>query len=228
MIHSNNLMRIVVAGMLFSSISLCVCGQVKKSESKERRKAHFFIGGQAMSYSGDVGARYQKWNAGFQLGLQFGKKKILNGSILLSHGKVSGDNAAEGNNLSTINSNYFSSSITSFGYRLQGNLYKNQFIRCYLGTGFSLFFYNPKDAEGNKLALDESSRNEGEDYGTVSVNFPLYGGVTYYFSNKYGVNLEAGLYNPMTDYIDNVSELGTNSGNDNILYVAFNFLIPIN
>lgn len=96
----------------------------------------------------------------------------------------------------------------------------------YLSQGIGFIHFSPEDDEGNSLADLPNTREDQETYRQESFMLPTNVGVLYLLPNQYGVSVQAGFYNPMTDYLDNISQLG-DSGNDNILAIRFAFYIPL-
>ena len=187
------------------------------------------LGTSANSYRGDLGS-FEKWTIGFHAGLLLNRKKRLNGSFQFGFGKVTGQTIDEdypGDPDKTPNT-FFRTNFITVNYELHYNFIKNEQMRFYLGQGFGIIHYTPKDDAGDKLQDQDNTRAEGESYGNISVILPTKLGYIYILPNKIGLGFEAGIYNTLTDYIDNISQWGTKSGNDNILYFKFSVNVPVN
>lgn len=190
---------------------------------------YLLVGANMNSYKGDMGS-FDQWNGGLQLGVRFNKKKRLNGSIHLIFGAISDQQAAlEPNQQSQFvgPNNYFKSNFFSINYEAHYNLIKSSKWLVYIGQGIGFIRYTPKDEFGQKLEEQPLTRAEQETYRSTSLMLPTSIGATYFLSNGMGLALQTTLSNPLTDYLDNISELGS-SGNDNILSTRFSLLFPLN
>ena len=196
---------------------------------KQKEKSLLQLGVSANAYRGDLNSQFKKWTGTFHAGLLFAKKKRLNGSFQLAVGSVTGQTADRdypGDPDKTPNT-YFKTRIIGINYELHYNIIKNEKVTWYVGQGFGILHYNPRDEYGEDLRDQNATRAEGESYGSITIFLPTKMGAIYFLSNEFGLGLEAGIYNTMTDYLDNVSQWGTKSGNDNMLYFRFFLNIPI-
>lgn len=93
---------------------------------------------------------------------------------------------------------------------------KRKAIQPFVSAGLGLLFFTPKDRLGNPLGENIFTRRETEVYGSNTLSFPFYGGLKYKLNRA--VQLEvAYLYRlSLSDYLDNIGELGTHAGNDAI------------
>jgi hypothetical protein len=57
---------------------------------------------------------------------------------------------------------------------------------------------------------------------------PTQVGAIYLLPNQWGIGIQAGLLNPLTDYLDNIKELGNRSGNDNVMQTRLLLYVPLN
>jgi hypothetical protein len=187
------------------------------------------LGVSANAYRGDLSEQFKKWTGTFNAGLLFNRKKRLNGSFQFAAGSVTGqtnDPDYPGDPDQTPNT-YFKTRIIAVNYELHYNIIKNTQVTWYIGQGLGILNFNPRDEFGQDLRDQGGTRAEGESYGSISVFLPTKTGVIYFLPNGYGLGFEAGFYNTLTDYVDNVSEWGTRSGNDNLLYFKFFLNVPV-
>jgi hypothetical protein len=188
------------------------------------------LGVSANAYRGDLSNQFKKWTGSFHAGLLLNRKKRLNGSFQLAVGTVSGqskDPDYPGDPDKTTNT-YFKTRIIAVNYELHYNIIKSEQVTWYIGQGFGLLHFNPRDEFGDDLREQNNTRADGESYGSIGVYLPTKTGAIYFLPNGYGLGFEAGIYNTLTDYIDNISQWGTKSGNDNILYFKFFLNVPVN
>jgi hypothetical protein len=185
----------------------------------------------AIAYKGDLSSKYANWSSALNIAIRWNKKKRLNGHINLMIGKVTGqnyeiqysDNATPPN---TAN-NFFKSSIFSLNYDLQVNLIKKEHFILYIGQGIGLLRFLPKD-ENNESLIDKGrTRAKNETYNNLSIILPSHAGFIFTLKNNFGIGFQAGWLNPVTDYIDNISELSNYAKKDNLLAYKFSFLIPM-
>jgi hypothetical protein len=187
------------------------------------------IGISSLAYNGDLGDAFSKWTMGFHAGLLLNQKKRFNGSFQLGIGRVTGQDlefsSPEPGKKATT---FFNTRFVTVNYEVQYNIIRTEQVKFYIGQGFGIVQYSPKDDEGNKLRDMPSTRPDGESYGSVSVILPTKLGLIYFLPNGYGLGLESGLLNTMTDFLDNVGRWGGNSGADNVLYFKFSLNLPVN
>ena len=73
---------------------LCLCLSLSEAKAQDSITYNRFleVGISANAYRGDLQAGYEKFTSGFHLGIQWMKKKRLNGAINLQIGSISGQN----------------------------------------------------------------------------------------------------------------------------------------
>lgn len=181
------------------------------------------------SYRGDLTKHFESWGGTFHAGLLFNKKKRVNGYIHLMVGGVRGNNPAYTFNSSatTTPNNYFKTSLFSFGYELRIHILKKQSYCLYVSPGISILRFNPKDEYNASYSGQFATRAKGEEYSNVSIMFPIRIGGAYYLPGGYGIGMDVGFLNPMTDYIDNISDWGNRNKKDNLMQLNLMLYIPI-
>lgn len=108
---------------------------------------------------------------------------------------------------------------TTFFYtdlRLQYRFLLNAPIQPYLSVGAGLFSFQPRDAAGNFLGENIFSRLPEEEYLTLIGSLPLSAGIEYKLNRSIGLGVEYTYRMTGSDYLDNISLLGTNDGNDQL------------
>lgn len=188
------------------------------------------LGISANAYHGDLSYSVPTWGASFQAGIKFNPQARFNSHLNVSIGSISGENFAYSfsNEASpkTSPNIFFKTNIFTLNYDLQYNFIKKRHWAVYFSQGLGILRFMPKNENGEKLQDIITTRPKGENYSNISVCFPTSLGGTYLLDNGYGVGLQASMLNPITDYIDNISQWGTKSGNDKIWMVKFYVLIP--
>lgn len=178
-----------------------------------------------VSYRGDLNEKFDIWGGGVSASFILLKAKRVNGEFNFTYGQIWGNNP----NFDTQDktNNYFKSNFFTLGYNVRLNLLSKEKYRLYFSPGVSIFRFNPKDQAGNDLQDDIATRANDEDYSNISFALPIKFGGMYLLDNKIGISYEFGWFNPLTDYLDNISELGTREKNDNVMFHKISVLIPL-
>lgn len=214
-------MRLFLFTLLFSLTTLTSFAQPKK-------KYVFGSLGPA-AYKGDLVGRYQKWGFYGQLGVQYASAKRLNGSFILGFGFVQGQNSDytfQEDPSSTPNT-YVYTSFQSLSYALQYNIISTESWKVYVSQGLGIARFTTRDEDYNQLSSQLDTRPLSEDYSNISFMLPRKIGVQRIFNNGLAVNFNVNWLNPTTDYLDNISQWGNNSKNDNILTYQIALMVQL-
>lgn len=181
------------------------------------------------SYRGDLTSSFESWGGTFHAGVLFNKKKRTNGYIHLMMGGVRGNNSSYTYNSTTTTTpnNYFKTSLFSFGYELRIYIIKQESYCIYVSSGISILRFNPKDEYNASYSGQFSTRAKGEEYSNISLIVPIRIGGAYYLPGGYGIGMDFGFLNPMTDYIDNISDWGNRKKKDNLMQLNLLIYIPL-
>lgn len=194
--------------------------------AQEAPRAWLSTGPSLLSYTGDLN-HYQQVNAGYSLGILLNRKEKWNGRINLSFGRLNGEDRLLNIPPGTLAPNdYFRTSFFALNYSLHYNMVKTDTWQVYLSQGIGIFRFTPKNADGEDLSEKPDTRAPGETFRNLTVMLPTMAGAGYTFPTGFGAGLETGWYNVLSDYLDNVSELGEN-GTDNIFSVRISLLVPL-
>jgi len=179
------------------------------------------------SYKGDL-SQYDGYSAAFHAGIQFNKKKRLNGGFKLGFGSVTGENRnfSVENQADKAPNKFFKTTFFYLNYDLHVNLIKKDRYVVYLSQGFGFIRFTPKNQFDENLVDQPETRADNETYRNSAVMLPTKVGAMYFLPNYFGIGVEAGFMGTATDYLDNISEFGSEEGNDNILAYRFSFYIP--
>lgn len=182
----------------------------------------------ATAYRGDLSG-FERWSSAFHLGLKLNQNQRINSNFNFSFGNVSGQdinyefNSDQG---PATPNRFFRTDFFTFNYDAQFNIIKKENIILYLSQGVGLFIFSPEDQFFNKLIDQQNTREEGETYSRTALMLPTQIGVIYFFPNHFGIGFNIGILNTQGDYIDNISEWGLDTGNDNIIWAKFSFYVP--
>ncbi len=187
------------------------------------------LGLSANAYSGNLSS-YQKWTSMYHFGLSFNRNKNWNGSINLSFGFITGENRTYKSPKSLdqgVPNTFFNTSLLNLSYELKYHFIKTKRFALYASQGLGLMQFTPKNEEGQRLSDLLNTRPIDEIYNNITLFLPTSVGINYWLKNGYGIGFQTTLLNPQTDYLDNISALGTKSGNDQILQFRFFVLAPL-
>ncbi|MCS7076649.1 MAG: hypothetical protein NZ455_08070 [Bacteroidia bacterium] len=167
------------------------------------------------TYQGDLNKTWEKFNLGFNLNLQFEKRKKIMPQINLTSGTVTGQDPKFNSKKDKYNS-FVRTSFTGLDLRLLYRFTPKQKGTFYLGLGSGILFFNPKDINDRSLLEDKTSRAENETYSNVSFILPSLVGYRYYINPYTNLYFEAVSFNPQTKYLDNINRLGSHKKNDRL------------
>jgi hypothetical protein len=105
-------------------------------------------------------------------------------------------------------------SIIEFNFLEYDKESKKHWFTPYIGTGLSVFFFNPKAEYNGKWYYLQPLGTEGQNdpsysgvkkYRLFSFAIPLVGGFKFSFKRNWNIGIEAGVRKTFTDYLDDVS-----------------------
>jgi hypothetical protein len=109
------------------------------------------------------------------------------------------------------NTRYF-----TFDFMLRVRPLRRSNVRPYLALGGGLVSFTPKDASGNNLDRQEGTRAPDENYNTTAFYYPLALGATFRLNDFAMLALQYKQYFTNTDYLDNIGQLGSRPGADQL------------
>jgi hypothetical protein len=190
-----------------------------------------YLGASANAYRGDLSDDVIRAKPGLVAGIRFNGEKKLNGNIALGIGSVLADNPDYSPNEKPENirvNRYARTSFFNLNLDLQYKVINTESWQLYLSQGFGFFRFKPFNQDDEALQSANSSRLPDESYGNLTVMLPTQVGAIYLLPNQWGIGIQAGLLNPLTDYLDNIKELGNRSGNDNVMQTRLLLYVPLN
>lgn len=214
----------------FNLFFLIVFAQQEKREIDR----YLSFGPTITSYKGDLNSTYSKASGGLNMMIVPERDKLIQTSLELNIGRVVGQNYGYySQKYPEFEPNtFFQTSFTSFSFNIRAYLYRKNNFKIYLGQGIGAMRFVPKDMHNNKLIENFDTRYNGqnsspETYNNLTLILPRVFGVSYRLKNDYRLSLDVNQQTPLTDYVDNISKLGTSSKRDKILLVRFSVMIPI-
>lgn len=213
-----------------SSLLLLLVLLISAMSLQAQSPSHYIWAGlSANNYRGDLDDGLPHYGPGIHLGLKLNRAQRLNGSFGIGFGSLNGQDpdfttpAVAG----VQPNHWFSTSFFTLDYSLQYHIIKKERYFVYISQGVGLFRYNPKDEQDRELLAQRSTRAAEETYGNISLQLPTAIGAAYLLPNQWGIGLQASYLNTLTDYIDNIGNLGHKQGNDNVLQFRLLLLVPL-
>ena len=220
-------MRALICTIVFLLASFSVFCQTDTSKTQKTKSLK--ISTLAIASKGDVASTYNKWNIGSQWTLMLNQQRRFSGSFSLFFGSTSQQKRNYEISNSTITpTNYVKCKLSGLYYDLQLRLINKQKVSLSIAQGIGLLRFIPLDEYGNKLIDQYESREEFESYETVSTIFPRRIILQYKFLPFLSASYSLSSLSPSTDYIDNVSNLGTQKGNDKVIFHNFGLVVLLN
>lgn len=223
-------------------LSVLLCGSALAQSASTRpapQQAPLRLGlglfGAALT--GDInnnGEEFYRFYPGVNVSLQFANKKLISPQLMAGFGKFVAQNRDLGE-VEGISPNTFVETPFFFAdVRIKARFLRQKGFQPYVSAGLGLLGYTPKDPDGNPLLDNFSTRKETETYGSVTASFPLSVGFEITMSPILTLGTEYTYRPTASDYLDNIAELGTRSGNDRIntfslnLFITFDPENPVN
>ena len=171
----------------------------------------------ASHYLGDLNNDYSLKKPGFTGGLMarysFNRRIALKTSF--NYARLSGDDALSDNEYQLRRNLSFASNVINGGLQLEFNFLpfvhgdKDLFFTPYLFGGASMTYYNPKaELNGEKYVLRDlgtEGQPVGDEYSLTSGGWLYGGGVKFSLNYHWSINMELGIHQLFTDYLDDVS-----------------------
>lgn len=126
--------------------------------------------------------------------------------------------------------NHYSETVHIYGdllFRLQP-LSPESSLQPYLSAGVGGLFFFPRAEDGLLLYRKKSTRSPNEiEYGTLTYSFPIQAGLEYHWNHKVGIYLSYSYRFSGSDYLDNISQLGSHRGNDRLHQFQIGMLLYV-
>ena len=185
------------------------------------------LGLNSFSYLGDLtfdgGAR--RFHPGVDISLQAANSKAFRIQTRFGFGKFVEqlDNGFFQSEDDILPNSFVETDILYVDLNFTYHFFKRKVIQPFVSAGLGLLFFTPKDQLGNPLGENIFTRRAEEVYGSNTLSFPLYGGLEFKLNQTIQLEI-AYLYRlSLTDYLDNIGELGTHVGNDAIQGLRLGF-----
>jgi hypothetical protein len=182
------------------------------------------------AYRGDLGDGYHAGGLAVHLSYMFAHERRLHGGLHAAAGNFSGHELVAGVpdfNVEAQRNTYFATSFFSMHYSLQLDLIRRKNVLVYLSQGLGIMRFVPKDEFGTPLLDALGTRADNESYSNAAAILPTQAGVDFLMPNSLGVGVKLGWLNTTSDYLDNISQLDDQAGNDNILQLLLQLYVPL-
>ncbi len=189
------------------------------------------VGAQAFAYLGDYsepGKSWTRFNPGTALSLALERNRLLQFQATAGFGSISDqfDKAIPAWPEGVSPVNYFQTSFVYGDVRLKVRPFRKGFFQPYAAAGIGFLSFSPQDDRNRFLADAFLTRLSGENYATLTGQFPLSLGVDLRLRSNVSLGMEYTFRFVSSDYLDNIGKLGTRAGNDRVhgpsVWLAFN------
>lgn len=200
------------------------------AQAPEQKPLQIGLGMMGTAYDGDLttnGDALYRFHPGFNFSFQFASEKLISPQLNAGFGRFVNQDRDIASVEGVQPNTFVDTRIFHVDFRLKARFLRDKAVHPYVSAGIGLLGYAPRDEDGNNLLDDLNTRNDGETYGSITASFPLSPGVEIELSPLLMVGLEY-TYRPTgSDYLDNISQLGTKSGNDKIQALALSLYFII-
>lgn len=191
------------------------------------------VGFGGASYRGDLQSSYHGFSLEGSVYFLLNPEAGFSAGFMAYAGNVAGENpdlmpvALPNGNYVTPN-RYFTTNYQGLAFMPRVRLYGRWGMGIWLSQGVGLLRFSPLSAEGEALLDAADTRAPNEFYGASAIHFPTLLQLGYGWPNGLQWQVQAGLMNPITDYLDNIGELGTRDGFDRMLVLRCMVLYRVN
>ena len=210
---------------LFALASWCSLAQPAPDST---RSFALGMGVGGVAFRGDLQEQYQGYSLEGSLYLVLNSEAFFSPSVLINVGSITAQNPnveavflPNGDRITPPR--FVRTSFQGIAFLPRFRLVSYGPLRVHAAAGVGLFRYVPRDAEGNEWLSAFDSRLSSESFSPSAIQIPLKLQVGWRWPTGLQWQAQASLLNPITDYVDNLSQLGTLPGNDNLL--AFRLMI---
>lgn len=189
------------------------------SQSSSQKPLRLGVGFMGAAYNGDLttnGDALHRFYPGFNFTLQFASEKLIGPQLNAGFGRF----VTQDRDIAAVDgiqpNSFVDTRFFHVDFRLKARFLRETAFHPYLSAGIGLFGYTPRDIDGNNLLDNLSTRNEGETYGSITASFPLSPGFEIELSPLLMLGLEYTYRLTTSDYLDNISQLGSQDGNDKL------------
>lgn len=202
-------------------IVTCLSAPNLSFSQKKPGAPHLGIGWTGLLYQGDLTmgeTDYLRVYPGSNIFLQFANERAFRLRFSAGFGKIveQVDQRPLLSEESRQTNNYFETNLFYFDLKLMRYFFRKGPVQPYLGFGPSLFFFNPKDQDGNFLIDNIFTREVGEEFATTIFVWPATVGLSFPLSKALRINADYTYRLNMSDYIDNIGLLGQAPGGDQL------------
>lgn len=186
------------------------------------------------TYLGDFTDSLNKYNTimpGFSLSAQFSKKRKLYQEVMVGYAKITGQLPDYKSFASTTEfiepSRFFNTSYYFADFRLKYAPFGRKYFTPFVGVGLGGMRFTPFDERGVSLATNPFSRLTGESYNQLTYRLSGLAGVRFLMSDDFSLFIEYNYQYVGSDYLDNVSKLGSVPGKDVVQSLSISAFITL-
>ena len=215
----------------FFAISLLLLlGCALWAQQPAQKPLRLGLGLMGHTYVGDLnsqGGSWERFSAGANLSLQFASDRLLSPQLNAGFGKF----IAQDRDIAAVDgvqpNTFVQTTFFCVDLRLKARFLREAPVHPYLSAGVGLVGFTPRDTDGFNLIDNFGSRNAGETFGSMTAGFPLSTGIEMRMSSILHLGLEYTYRPTVSDYLDNIGQLGPRTGKDKLqallltLYITF-------
>ncbi len=214
-------------------LALLILNLQSTGQSTGQKPMRLGVGLVGAAYKGDLttnGDALHRFYPGYNFTLQFASEKLISPQLNAGFGRF----VTQDRDISAVDgiqpNTFVDTRFFHVDFRLKARFLRGIAFHPYLSAGIGFFGYTPYDIAGNNLLDNLSTRNEGETYGSIAASFPLSMGFEVEMSSLVMIGMEYTFRSTTSDYLDNISQLGSQDGNDmlNILTLSIFFTFDPN
>lgn len=220
----------------FAGLMLFIClfarAEGKAPADSSRRYRYLCAGFSAVSYKGSLESGYIRWTPAFHAGILFEKKRLFSNYFGLGFGSYTAEDRSyrlpANADQSLLPASAIDGRFFTLHYEARFLIFRYKRLRIQVCQGIGLFRFTVMDRDGNNLSEKSRSRAVGESYSQNSFFFPSNLMLHYTFPNRIGLGFQAGWFNTVSSYLDNMDQLSLNGNRDNLAAYRFHIFLPLN
>lgn len=190
------------------------------------------VGWWGYNYLGDLSEELRfgdRAYPGIRLSMQFDGRKALQLQFNVGYGRIVDQTDLPPVVRQDVTSNtYVETPFFFTDLRLRWFFLRFDRWESYVSAGGGLMFFRPLDQFGNFLGENFFSRLPEEQYNTNTFAPPLGFGVQVRINPVLRIGVEYTHFFTLTDYLDNIGQLGIQSGNDRMQGLGVNMMLNLN
>ncbi|HAA11485.1 MAG TPA: hypothetical protein DCE41_07210 [Cytophagales bacterium] len=220
-------MRFLVAFLLFPFF-----GWSQSTDSIPPRSSAVGGGIGATSYRGDVNPSYQNFSLEGNIYFILNTQSRLSAGFVAYAGNFTGQNPnltpqVQANGDIIQPTRFFRTSYQGLALLPRLKVVELSSFSLFVAQGVGILRFQPQNESGENLIDIPATRPTNETFGNSTVHFPTQVHLQWQWNPALAWQVQVGLMNTLTDYLDNTGELGERMGNDNLLSLRLILMVTL-